>query len=62
MTHQELVNTEVFTQNSPLSGSVPAGKTVGINTSTGDFYYVNALNQWTLVPAGTVVNLIQQTN
>jgi hypothetical protein len=55
---QTFADNEILRSNAALSGAVPFGKELGINTATGEFYFKNSSGNWQLQPAGTTVNLI----
>jgi hypothetical protein len=57
-----LVQNEVLYNNGALSGAVPAGKELGIDTATGTFYFKNASGNWQQQPVGTTVNLIDNAD
>ncbi|MGL5964730.1 MAG: hypothetical protein ACRCZ2_10100 [Fusobacteriaceae bacterium] len=59
---QTLVQNEVLYSNGALTGTVPVGKELGIDTATGTFYYKNASGNWQAQPVGTTVNLIDNAD
>lgn len=57
-----LVHSQVLYNNGALTGAVPAEKELGIDTSTGTFYFKNGSGNWQQQPVGTTVNLLDNTD
>jgi hypothetical protein len=59
---QTLVQNEVLYNNGALSGTVPAGKELGIDTATGTFYYKDSSGVWAAQPVGTTTTLLDNAD
>jgi hypothetical protein len=59
---QNIVNDEVVLINGELTGLVPLGKELGIDTSTGKYYYKNSVGQWQAQPVGQTVSIVPNAN